>query len=55
MGNIGVGRVHLQKMGFLEEKLSDGLEKMQVTGPRVRYAYVEQFRVITKSTLENKI
>jgi hypothetical protein len=27
MGSIGAGRVHLQKMGFLEEQLSDGLEK----------------------------
>jgi hypothetical protein len=27
MGSIGVGRVNLQKMGFLEEQLSDGLEK----------------------------
>jgi hypothetical protein len=25
--NIGVGCVHLQKMVFLEEQLSDGLEK----------------------------
>jgi hypothetical protein len=27
MSNIGAGHVHLQKMGFLEEQLSDGLAK----------------------------
>jgi hypothetical protein len=27
VGNIGVGRIHLQKMGFLGEQFSDGLEK----------------------------
>jgi hypothetical protein len=47
MGSIGAGHVHLQKMSFLEEQLSDGLEKMQVRGPNARYAYVEKFRVIT--------
>jgi hypothetical protein len=43
----GAGLIHLQKMVFLEEKLSDGLEKIQVRGPNARYAYVEKFRVIT--------
>jgi hypothetical protein len=27
MGSIGAGRIHLEKMSFLEEKLSDGLAK----------------------------
>jgi hypothetical protein len=48
-GCIGAGRVHLQKMGFLEEKLSDGLETMQVRGPKSKYAYIEKFRVIKYS------
>jgi hypothetical protein len=34
-------------MGFLEEQLSDGLEKMQVRGPKAMDACVEKFRVIT--------
>jgi hypothetical protein len=47
-GSSGAGHIHLQKMGFLEEKLSDGLEKMQVRGPKARYACVEKFRAITE-------
>jgi hypothetical protein len=27
MGSIGAGHLHLQKMGFLEEKLGSALEK----------------------------
>jgi hypothetical protein len=34
------------KMGFLEEQLSSVLPKMQVRGPKARYAYVDKFRVI---------
>jgi hypothetical protein len=26
VGSIGAGHIHLQKMSFLEEKLTDGLE-----------------------------
>jgi hypothetical protein len=38
-----------KKMGFLEEQLSDGLEKMQVRGPNSKYACVEKFRAITNA------
>jgi hypothetical protein len=48
VGIIGAGRIHLQKMGFLEEKLSDGLAK-NARGPKARYVCVHKFRVITNS------
>jgi hypothetical protein len=43
---IRAGRVHYQKMGFLEEQLNMAWKKMQVRGPKARYKYVEKFRVI---------
>jgi hypothetical protein len=45
------GTYIFKKFGFLEEQLSDGLEKMQVRGPNARYACVEKFRVITPTSL----
>jgi hypothetical protein len=48
VGSSGVGHVHLQKMSFLEEKLSDLLAK-NARGTNSRYACIEKFRAITDS------
>jgi hypothetical protein len=46
-GSSGAGRIHLQKFGFLEEKLNSALEKNASKRAKGRYACVDKFRVIT--------
>jgi hypothetical protein len=48
---IGAWRVHLQKMGFKKSNSAVLWKKMQVRGPKAKYAFVDQFRVITMSCM----